>query len=60
MSKSKTTTKPAPKYERERLLKSKALAAYQRDFAAAVLTEKEYTIKEAKAAIEAALRKGAS
>lgn len=46
------------RYTTERLLKSKALAGYQPDFARAILTEKDYTIEDAKAAIEAALEKG--
>jgi hypothetical protein len=46
------------KYTRERLLNSKALKEYQRDFAAVILTDKEYTISEAKAALDAVLKKG--
>jgi hypothetical protein len=46
------------KYTRERLLTSKALKGYQRDFAAVILTDKEYTINEAKAVLDAALKKG--
>lgn len=46
------------KYTRERLLNSKALKEYQRDFAAVILTDKEYTINEAKAVLDAALKKG--
>ena len=57
MSISKTTDN---KYTREKLLKSKALAGYQPDFAAVILDKEEYTIKQAKAAIEAALQKGAN
>lgn len=52
MSKSKI------KYQTERLLQSKALAGYQKDFARVILTAPEYTVEEAKAAIEAALKKG--
>lgn len=48
------------KYTREKLLRSKALAEYQPDFAAAILTEEEYTIEGAKAVLDAALRKGAN
>lgn len=59
MSKSKNT-ESAPKFTRDRLLASRALAEYQPDFAAAILTKEEYTIDEAKAAIEAALQKGAN
>jgi hypothetical protein len=46
------------KYTRERLLNSKALKDYQRDFAAVILTDKEYTINEAKAVLDAVLKKG--
>ncbi len=58
MSKSKNNEKTAEiKYTRERLLKSKALSGYQPDFMAVILTEKEYTISEAKAVLDAALRR---
>ena len=57
MSKSKNNEKTVEtKYTRERLLKSKALSGYQPDFMAVILTEKEYTISEAKAVLDAALR----
>lgn len=46
------------RYKREKLLKSKALAGYQRDFAAVILTKDEYSIDEAKAALDAVLKKG--
>ena len=36
------------KYKTEELLKSKAFSGYQRDFARALLTEPEYTVKEAR------------
>lgn len=49
MSKSKS------KFSTEKLLKSKALSGYQPDFAAAILTEEEYTIEDAKSALDAAL-----
>jgi hypothetical protein len=59
MSKSKKdNTTNEIKYTRERLLNSKALKEYQRDFAAVILTDKEYTISEAKAALDAVLKKG--
>lgn len=45
-------------YKTERLLKSKALAGYQQDFARVILTKPFYTIKEAKAALDAVLKKG--
>ena len=38
-------------YPAEVLIRSKALAEYQKDFVRAVLTEPEYTIEAAKAAI---------
>ena len=58
MSKSKNNEKTVEtKYTRERLLKSKALSGYQPDFMAVILTEKEYTISEAKAVLDAALRR---
>ncbi|MBR3238767.1 MAG: hypothetical protein IKF99_10050 [Oscillospiraceae bacterium] len=56
MSKS---TKREERYDTARLLRSNALAGYQPDFARAILTEKQYTITEAKAAIDAALERGA-
>lgn len=49
MSKSKS------KFSTEKLLKSKALAGYQPDFAAAILTEEEYTIEDAISALDSAL-----
>ncbi len=55
MSKSKNSE---IKYTRDRLLTSKALSCYQRDFVAAILTDEEYTLSEAKALIEAALKEG--
>lgn len=39
-------------YPTESLLKSKALAGYQRDFARAVLTKPAYTLREAKAVLD--------
>ena len=62
MSESKKVKKPAPetaapKYTRERLLKCKALAKYQRDFVRVALKERgEYTIPEAIKAVEAVLK----
>lgn len=46
------------RYTRDKLLASKALAGYQRDFAAVILTNETYTIKEAKAALDAVLKRG--
>lgn len=39
------------------LLKSKALSMYQQDFAKIILTKPEYTLEEAKAEIEKALKR---
>ena len=56
MSKSKN---PEPvRYSTEKLLRSKSLAGYQKDFARVILTKPEYTIEEAKAALDAVLKKG--
>ncbi len=43
-------------YATEKLLKSKHLAGYQRDFAKAILTKSRYTVKEAQAALDAVLK----
>ena len=40
----------------EKLLKSKALSGYQPDFARVILKEPEYSVEEAKAALEQALK----
>jgi len=40
------------KYATEKLLKSRHLAGYQKDFAKVILTEPEYTIEEAKELLE--------
>lgn len=45
-------------YKTERLLRSKALAGYQPDFARAILVEEFYTISDAKAALDAVLKRG--
>lgn len=45
-------------YRTELLLKSKFLEGYQRDFASVILTKPEYTVDEAKAALDAVLKKG--
>lgn len=54
MSKSKATDHEV-KYVTAWLTRSKALAGYQQDFVRVILTKPEYTIAEAKAAIEAVL-----
>lgn len=59
MSKSKSHKDETDiKYTREMLLKSEALGDYQKDFAAVILTKKTYTLSEAKAALDAVLKKG--
>lgn len=59
MSRSKeTTTESEKKYRTSKLLKSKALAEYQQDFARVILTKPEYSIREAKEALDAVLKKG--
>lgn len=45
------------RYTREKLLASKALSGYQKDFAAVILTNETYTLSEAKAALDAVLNK---
>ena len=46
------------KYPTAQLLKSQALAGYQRDFAKVILKEPAYTVAEAQAALEAVLKGG--
>ena len=48
----------AIRYSRENIIKAKALQRYQPDVVRAVLTKPEYSISEAVAALNAALRKG--
>lgn len=57
MSQSKPK-KSEKKYPTAMLLKSQALAGYQRDFAKVILKDPEYTVDEAKAALDAALKGG--
>ena len=45
-------------YPTEALLKSKALAGYQPDFARALLTKPAYTVREAKDVLDKYLRGG--
>ncbi len=47
------------RYSTEKLLKSKALRGYQPDFAKVILTKPEYSIEEARAALDAELGKEA-
>ena len=44
------------RYPTAKLLKSRALAEYQQDFAGVILTEPEYTIEEAKAELDRVLK----
>lgn len=44
------------RYPTEKLLKSKALSGYQPDFARVILKEPEYSVEEAKADLEQALK----
>ena len=44
------------RYPTEKLLKSKALSRYQPDFARVILKEPEYSVEEAKAALDQALK----
>lgn len=44
------------KYPTSKLLKSRHLAGYQRDFARVILTEPEYTIEEAKKLLDEKLK----
>jgi len=55
----KTKVTAAVVYPREALIKSKALAGYQRDFVSSVLTKSEYTIKEAYSVLDAAMKEEA-
>lgn len=57
MSQSKQS-RTKKKYPTEQLLKSRALAGYQRDFAKVILKEPGYTVAEAQAALDAALKGG--
>lgn len=48
--------KDGQKYPTSKLLKSRHLAGYQRDFARVILTEPEYTIEEAKKLLDEKLK----
>lgn len=45
-------------YPTEALLRSKAFAGYQRDFARALLTKPAYTVKEAKQILDKFFKRG--
>ncbi|MCI8661434.1 MAG: hypothetical protein HFG54_14520 [Lachnospiraceae bacterium] len=55
-SKVATVATKEKKYPTEKLLKSRHLQGYQRDFAKVILVEPEYSISEAKEALDAALK----
>ena len=50
------TKETGQKYSTSKLLKSKHLAGYQRDFARVILTEPEYTIEEARKLLDERLK----
>ena len=50
------TSQPEKKYPTQKLLRSRHLAGYQRDFAKVILTEPAYTISEAKAVLDKVLK----
>lgn len=50
--------KSPKKYPTDKLLRSKVLSGYQPDFARAILQETEYTIEDAKAALDEVLKGG--
>nr|DAV57435.1 MAG TPA: hypothetical protein [Caudoviricetes sp.] len=50
--------KSPKKYPTDKLLRSKVLSGYQPDFARAILQEPEYTIEDAKAALDEVLKGG--
>ncbi len=49
-------SQPEKKYPTQKLLKSRHLADYQRDFAKVILTGPEYTISEARAVLDKVLK----
>lgn len=49
---------PEKRYRTEKLLKSRYLAGYQRDFAKVILTGPAYSIPEAKALLDRVLKGG--
>ena len=55
---SKAENKAEKIYPTEALLKSKALAGYQQDFARALLTKPAYTVREAKDILDKYLKGG--
>ena len=59
MSASTKSKQKQKKYPTAKLLKSKALSGYQQDFARVILSEPEYTVEDAKAALDKVLKGGA-
>ena len=57
---SDTKNKIEKTYPTEALLKSKALAGYQQDFARTLLTKPAYTVREAKDVLDKYLKGGKS
>ena len=57
MEELKETEKKVKKYPTEKLLESKHLKGFQKDFAKVLLIEKEYSIEEAKTLLENAMKK---
>ncbi|MBD5153787.1 MAG: hypothetical protein HDT15_01595 [Oscillibacter sp.] len=55
---SETKNKTEKTYPTEALLKSKAFAGYQQDFARAILTKPAYTVREAKEILDKYLKGG--
>lgn len=53
-----SASKKNKKYPTGKLLKSKALAGYQPDFARVILTEPAYTVQEAQAVLDNVLKGG--
>ena len=51
-------TQPVRRYATEKLLQSSHLKEYQPDFARVILTEPEYSVEEARAALDAVLGRG--
>lgn len=54
-----TSQRGKKRYPAAKLLKSKALSGYQRDFAKVILGNKEYTVQEAKELLDNVLNPGA-
>lgn len=50
-----TSQRKGKRYPAAKLLKSKALSGYQRDFAKVILGDKEYTIQEARELLDKVL-----